>query len=1392
MAGPSVAPAVGHPVLLANGHRGVIRFAGQTKFAEGFWYGVELDEPVGKNNGTVQGESYFTCGNNMGMFVRRTHIDVVLQPSPAPAAVTKPTKTATGSAAVKRGRPSSIGGTLAVGTRASQPKVGDSAANRRLSLNASSPSPIPRVGRTSTSHIARQSPTKSPVKGPSPFPPTSASSSRNTTPSNTTRGGIGKRPSIGATTRTSMGPPAKPTGRTNSTTSATSSRTASGPQRTMSGRLSLAGRAGTRPDSAARTASGSSQASRSAAAAKTNDDMAPPQTTSSGPGPEILSPQPTSPHKARASALERLTASSSSTVPSRAPSANVSRGGAANAATAREIETLKAKIKVLEGKIFEARGQGAELEHIKSERNKFETIIQKLQEKMKPQSQELAELRKQNEEAREKFEAIEQEIHDLQEQMELAIVDREMAEEEAQIAKEELEARKSRIEELEIEVEILTEENQELSAGASPEEKSAAGFIQLQKYNERLKEALLRLRDQSLQAEEDLKDHIKTLQEEVEENAGLKDQHEVTLKKLAQSESAVEDMKQQLDAAGDVEDMIEELGAQNAEKDKNIEDLRGTVAELEDLKDISEELEANYRENEKELQEEIDIRTGHIMELKRREQQQEELIGDYEYTISRYRELVMTLQTDLEDMRASNAMTETESEQLNLSARAMMDLNMKLQISAAKAQVKTIDLELRRLDAEEATKHLEILKLFLPDTYNEDRNSVLSYLRFKRLAFKANLLHNFIKERVTSQPHPGHEDDIFNGCDALDKLTWVAAMSQRFVNAIGNSSLEQFIKYDAVLYDLEPIERALNGWIDGLRRGDLKEKQCSEDLQRTIAVLADLADKHLSQDLPSFADDVHMRTLCMQSHLESAATSFQTLRTMAMRLIPTSEEDDLSLHFSRKTESTVSMTRSAKVVVGKAVRDLDELRARNLSLLPETLDAFESCESVTAELAFIARQCGLDMHALLHEEGRQEPYTYLEVQSTLHRTSLSLFSVQDSDMFSSYTSRLRTLTSQLADMAALCSDLGHTTEFDTSTEEPWHLRSRELEANKTTPPDMEEEMRKLRDKHAEAHRVLAIRDEELSTARLKIETIEARMRDANAKVGKMASLEAEVEEKKGDVGKLREELEKADRELKALEGDRDAWREKVKDGVVAAGLAEGEGVVGEDGVLVVGGKGAKGELAVATKREMDGLRDRVEELSAAVRFLREDNRRARGEEQGGMDWLAEPLLPSTTSKDKEDVKNRRREMVKQEGRECLAELVKMVEVGQIFDLEEMMSKDKDLLAWRPRRESPRWHATCLREGLESWKEWAGEVRRKGEMVVSGAAGGRVATTYSSERSNSEEARTRRKNVARLHIRLPDGEGNTIKGVGLGRKGKRAVKIRQPRAWEGLMGRRIVM
>jgi dynactin 1 len=1000
----------------------------------------------------------------------------------------------------------------------------------------------------------------------------------------------------------------------------------------------------------------------------------------------------------------------------------------------------------MEKKRMEDRDKLKALDKIQAERDKFEGIIQKLQTKYQPQQQEITELRKQLKESAARFEEIEniQAEHDVV--VEMATLDREMAEETVEVLKTELEALKQKAEEIELEVEVLREENAELGGEMSPEEKTSQGWLQMERNNERLREALMRLRDMTQQTESELRDEIKSLEEDVRELTSLKEHYDVAKEKLAQSEAGVEDLRQQLDNALGAEDMIEDLTEKNMSMNEHIEELKVTIEDLESLKELNDELEINHVETEKEMQEDIDFKDTIIGEQARRVAQQEEALEDMEYTLSRFRELVTNLQSDLEDMRASHAVTETESEQLNSRSRAMMDLNMKLQVSAAKTQVKTIDLELRRLDAQEASEHLAIVQLFLPEAFHADRDSVLALLRFKRVQFKANLLHGFVKERVNGQPPVGHEDDIFAACDVLDKFAWVAAMCDRFVNAISHCSTEEFAKYEGALYELEPVERALNAWIDGLRRDELKEKQCASELQRTIALMSHLAEVHISNSLASYADDIHMRTLIMQSHLENAAAAMSAAKTMVQTIIPgQGDEDELAQHFARKTESVITHTRSAKVVIGKAVRALEDLKTRSLSLTPESLQRFEQCETATQELADFSRHIGNDLYTLLHEEGRTEPFTYLEVQSTVHRTTSTLFASSESDLFSTYSNKLRTLSSALMDLAALASDLETTQEFERAPA-PWVLRAQELKSSKTVPIDAEEEMRRLKDDNHERARLIAMRDQTLEEASVKIELLESRMRDATKKNERITELEKKIEDAKKRETKLTESIETQNKELTTMEADREKWKKIADDTKVL-------------GVVVPGSKAGQ-ERAVATAREIEALKTEIASLQAAVRYLREDNRRARLTEQSGLDWLEAPLV-KPKSKEEE-----RKALILSEGQDVLNELLNLTTSAKVYDLSAM---PKNRLAWRPAKSTPQYHVAKQREDYEVWSSWKESVIKKGRALAE------------RDVNRGMERKARGNMAAKVALRLPDLEG---KGVGIGRE----VEIANSEEWEGFKGR----
>jgi tubulin-folding cofactor B len=73
---------IGSRCLVGPGERrGEIRYVGNARFllpggGGGEWIGVALDEPLGKNDGSIMGQRFFSCPDKHGVFAKPEHVTV--------------------------------------------------------------------------------------------------------------------------------------------------------------------------------------------------------------------------------------------------------------------------------------------------------------------------------------------------------------------------------------------------------------------------------------------------------------------------------------------------------------------------------------------------------------------------------------------------------------------------------------------------------------------------------------------------------------------------------------------------------------------------------------------------------------------------------------------------------------------------------------------------------------------------------------------------------------------------------------------------------------------------------------------------------------------------------------------------------------------------------------------------------------------------------------------------------------------------------------------------------------------------------------------------------------------------------------------------------------------
>ncbi|KAL9607726.1 MAG: hypothetical protein Q9167_007388 [Letrouitia subvulpina] len=1252
---------VGQTVQLQDGRTAVVEFVGNTHFASGDWVGVVLEDATGKNDGAVQGQRYFDCDPGHGMFIRPTTAIILDQPTPRPNRRTQNKANGTSR--------NSIQSIAASSTR--RQSVMDTVASKRQSINAGSPTPagkgpgVPRMLRS-----PNKSPTKQNASHVSSGTSTPQSSIASTQKSSLTTPRV---------TRPSMGPPSTISGtrgqanigNVNGSVRPTSQSSFS--SRASSNRLSM------KPSVKDRRSliSGRSQASGSSghnSPADSNEPEALSSTIFETTGKQA--PADINSHESHSGQDETRTSSLAriESLHSMKP-----KHPAANGHTLREVEDLKTKLRVMEKKRMEDRDKLKALDKIQAERDKFEGIIQKLQSKYKPQQQEVADLRKQVEETETKFGALEKQQAELETAVEVATLDREMAEETAEAIKTELESLKQSHEELSLEVEVLREENQELGREMNPEDRASQGWLQMEKSNERLREALMRLRDMTQEQEADLKGQITELEKHLQHLGGVQEQYLHTKQVLSDSEYTIGNLKKQLDATLGAEEMLEELTDKNLALNEQIESLKATVDDLESLKELNDELEINHSENEKQMQEEIDYSEAVIAEQARKSSSQDQTIQDLEYTVTRFRDLVRNMQSDLEDMRASQQLTEAEANDLNSRSKAMMDLNMRLQASASKAQVKAIDVELGKLEAQESAEHLAIVQHFLPESFKTEQNSVRAMLCFKRIGFKSNLLLGYVKEKTADQPSSGSESDIFACCQFMEQLTWISATCKRFDSYVNTCSLEAFARLEGSLFDLQPVERAFNGWVRALKRKELKEDQCALELERSIAVIAHLVELHITDGMEHFADDVYMRTLLMQSQMESAAAALSYLKATAEgrnRTFDNEDESDADSHaLLEKFDLLITQTRSAKVVANKTIRQLEDLRSRSLVLDPSTLPTVEQSQSSTSDFAQSTKAVGLRLRDVM---GGENP-------------SSALSAVISSSDFSTLNPKLQSAVAQLQSLFALTNSLTKTSELPESSSPPWKLLAERLRSESSKHAAHEIELRRLKDEAIETRTAIAIKEKTIEEMGIKVEVLEKRVGETTGRRDRLRQLEdiverarAREEELVGTVNRLRSERNSAREEREKL----------MKDGVKIHSSADQAGV-------------DLAQSSEASLQQISDLKAEIRILQAAVRHLRYTS--YTHTINSAYTFLEQPLQPGPSAKEQ---KARLRQS---ESRAVLKEMLAIATDPCNGPVRLKPRRREERLAWRPIKETSRWQVGRSREEWEGWREWLTDVATTGDL-----------------------------------------------------------------------------
>jgi dynactin 1 len=448
--------------------------------------------------------------------------------------------------------------------------------------------------------------------------------------------------------------------------------------------------------------------------------------------------------------------------------------------------------------------------------------------------------------------------------------------------------------------------------------------------------------------------------------------------------------------------------------------------------------------------------------------------------------------------------------------------------------------------------------------------------------------------------------------------------------------------------------------------------------------MAHLSELHLRDGVESYAEEVLMKTLLMQSNLETTAAALLTTKMEILRAIPPSEDsDDEISSFIKKADIVMMQSRGAKVIVGKIIRALQELKARSLALTSETEPNFEACQGTTEALAVSLRKLGGAVHAGIHEEDRSAAFGLSDLLTVVRDFNASHYDSTDADIFAPLQSKMKSLHERLSDIYSVASDLSMTVEFERA-QPPWVLRSKELQDSTIVSASAEEEIATLKREIHERATALKLRDQTLEESNVKIELLEARMRDVSKKANKITELEKAIEESQTLARKTSKRMEEKMHVNAKLEEERDRWMRKAAEmqrlDSSAADLKRG-------GIELVG-----------TSAEMDRLRADIKVLESSIRFLRQQIRRKKMEEEAdATSWLQQPLL-FAPSQGEVDMKVKGQESFK-----ALEKLAELPKTAQPLLLEAVQERP-ERLKWKPMKSTPQYRLSELEmQWLDTWE-----------------------------------------------------------------------------------------
>ncbi|XP_056401931.1 dynactin subunit 1 isoform X6 [Hyla sarda] len=811
----------------------------------------------------------------------------------------------------------------------------------------------------------------------------------------------------------------------------------------------------------------------------------------------------------------------------------------------KEEESLRAQVKDLEEKLETLKMKRAEdktklkeLEKSKLQLEQLQEWKSKIQEQQADLQRQLKEAKKEAKEALEAQERYMEEMADTADAIEMATLDKEMAEERAESLQQEVETMKEKVEELTMDLEILKHEIEEKGSDGAA---SSYQVKQLEEQNARLKEALVRMRDLSASEKQEHVRVQKQLEKKNAEQDSLRQQKEKLQEEASHMEKTIDELKEQVDAALGAEEMVETLTERNLDLEEKVRELRETVTDLEAINEMNDELQENARETELELREQLDMAIARVREAEKRVEAAQETVADYQQTIKKYRDLTAHLQEVNRELHNQQEATVEKEQQ---PSPEMFDF--KIKFAETKAHAKAIEMELRKMEVNQANRHVSLLTSFMPDSFlrhGGDHDCILVLLLIPRLICKAELISKQAQEKFELSEANGEKtgmrgavgEQMSFAAGLVYSLSLLQATLHKYEQALNKCSVEVYKKVGMLYPEMSVHERSLDFLIELLHKDQLDETVNVEPLTKAIKYYQHLYSIHLADQPEDCTMQLSDHIKFTQSALDCMGVEVSRLRTF---LHIGQEASDFAILLKDLETSCSDIRQFCKKIrrrmPGTEAAGIPAALNFGQPVSETLLDCRKHLKWVVAVFQEVAA-AGAQMIAPL---GENEGLQALKLEDVAFKATEQIFGTQGSNPYECLRQSCAILIATMNKMATAMQEGEYDAEKPQSkSPPPVEQRAAALRAEIT---DAEGLGLKLEDRETvikELKKSLKIKGEELSEANVRLSLLEKKLDSASKEADdRVEKIQTKLEETQTLLKKKEKEFEET---MDALQADID-------------------------------------------------------------------------------------------------------------------------------------------------------------------------------------------------------------------------------------------------------------